>query len=179
MKRWSGGGAGWWLRRRGVAPDAHTPTPTNYHCVTGNKEEVKTEAAPAQMSRLVRFYSRECPNKKDDGTGDEQRPHPLPLPSQQTQPLAPQQAPFGARMGPIIQGKVIHGRTLRCSPSSGWISVPRPRVPFVSVEVHTFLLSGPAQATVGDRVDQWQRRTSAAARARPALCVQASELSGQ
>lgn len=28
----------------GVAPDAHTPTPTNYHWVPGNEEEVKAEA---------------------------------------------------------------------------------------------------------------------------------------
>lgn len=54
-RRRGSAGAGWWLRRRGVAPDAHTPTPTNYHCVTGNKEEVKTEAAPKQMSQFVRF----------------------------------------------------------------------------------------------------------------------------
>lgn len=175
------GGPGWWLRWRGVAPDAHTPTPTNYHCVTGNKEEVKTGTAPAQMSRFVRFTPESVQTKRTTvqvTSNAPPHPHPPTL-SQQTLSLAPQQAPFGARMGPIIQGKVIHGRTLRCSPSSGWISVPRPRVPFVSVEVHTSLLSDPAQATVGGRVDQSQHRTSAAARARSPLCVQASELSGQ
>lgn len=42
MKRRSG--VGWWRFGGGVvAPDAHTPTPTNYHCVIENKEEVKTE----------------------------------------------------------------------------------------------------------------------------------------
>lgn len=38
---WRGGGA---TAEGGVAPDAHTPTPTNYHWVPGNKEEVKAEA---------------------------------------------------------------------------------------------------------------------------------------
>lgn len=65
-RRRGSAGAGWWLRRRGVAPDAHTPTPTNYHCVTGNKEEVKTEADES----VCPFYSRECLNRKEDGTGD-------------------------------------------------------------------------------------------------------------
>lgn len=40
------GGGGGVLERGGggVAPDAHTPTPTNYHWVPGNEEEVKAEA---------------------------------------------------------------------------------------------------------------------------------------
>lgn len=110
MKRWSGGGYG----GGGVAPDAHTPTPTNYHCVTGNEEEVKTEAAPAQMSRFVRFTPESVQTKRTTGqVTSNVPPPPLPPPSQQTLPLAPQRAPFGARMGPIIQGKVIHGGTLR------------------------------------------------------------------
>lgn len=82
-------------------------------------------------------------------------------------PLAPQPAPFGARMGPIISGKVIHGGTLRPGPCSGWISVPRPTVPFVSVGVHTSLLSDPVQPgqrphpgrpiTAADVCGVWQR----------------------
>lgn len=75
--------------------------PTNYHCVTGNKEEAKTEAAPKQMSRFVRFTpERVCRERKTVQV----RRDVLPL-SQQTlpsPPLAPQPAPFGARMGPII-----------------------------------------------------------------------------
>ena len=43
-----------------IAPDAHTPTPTNYHCVIENKEEVKTEAPRTQMSQFVRF----CPQRQ-------------------------------------------------------------------------------------------------------------------
>lgn len=35
-----------------IAPDAHTPTTTNYHCVIENKEEVKTEALRTQISQL-------------------------------------------------------------------------------------------------------------------------------
>ena len=50
MKRRSGVGWGGGV----IAPDAHTPTPTNYHCVIENKEEVKTEAPQTQMSQFVR-----------------------------------------------------------------------------------------------------------------------------
>lgn len=51
MKRRSGDG--WWLRWWGVTPDAHTPTLTNYHCVIGNKEKLKTEAPWTQMRQFA------------------------------------------------------------------------------------------------------------------------------
>lgn len=35
-----------------IAPDVHTPTPTNYHCVIENKEEVKTEATQTRRVSL-------------------------------------------------------------------------------------------------------------------------------
>lgn len=73
---------------------------------------MKTEAAPAQMSRFVRFTPESVQTKRTTGQVTSNAPPPSP-PSQQTLPLAPQRAPFGARMGPIIQGKVIHGGTLR------------------------------------------------------------------
>lgn len=41
-----------------IAPDAHTPTTTNYHCVL-QKEEVKTEAPQTQMSQFCPFLSTE------------------------------------------------------------------------------------------------------------------------
>lgn len=50
---------GWWWR--GVAPDAHTPTLTNYHCVLENEEEVKTGAPRTQMRQFVRF----CPQRRN------------------------------------------------------------------------------------------------------------------
>lgn len=58
MKRRSGSGWRWWWR--GVAPDAHTPTPTNYHCVFENKEEVKIEAPWTEMSQFVRLSPQRC-----------------------------------------------------------------------------------------------------------------------
>lgn len=61
------GGVGWWWWR-GVAPDAHTPTPTNYHCVIENQEEVKTEAPWTQMSQFVRFSpQRQKKTNKEEG----------------------------------------------------------------------------------------------------------------
>ncbi len=54
-----------------IAPDAHTPTPTNYHCVIENKEEVKTEAPRIQMSQFVRFSpQRQKKTRREDSTGD-------------------------------------------------------------------------------------------------------------
>lgn len=57
-----GGGGG----KGVIAPDAHTPTPTNYHCVIENKVEVKTEAPQTQMSQFVRF-SPQRQKKKQGG----------------------------------------------------------------------------------------------------------------
>ncbi len=56
--------------RRFIAPDAHTPTSTNYHCVIENKEEVKTGAPRTQMSQFVRFppqrQKKKGPMKKNN-----------------------------------------------------------------------------------------------------------------
>lgn len=51
----------------GIAPDAHTPTPTNYHCVIENKEEVKTEAPRIQMSQFVGFSPQRQKKNKEGG----------------------------------------------------------------------------------------------------------------
>lgn len=40
--RWRRGEGGVGGGGRGVAPDAHTPTLTNYHCAAENEEEVQT-----------------------------------------------------------------------------------------------------------------------------------------
>lgn len=48
-----------------IAPDAHTPTPTNYHCVIENKEEVKTEATQTQRGRLS--FSLHRDREKNEG----------------------------------------------------------------------------------------------------------------
>lgn len=70
MKRRSGVG---WCRvcvyggGGGIAPDAHTPTPTNYHCVIENKEEVKTEAPRIQMSQFVGFSPQRQKKNKEGG----------------------------------------------------------------------------------------------------------------
>lgn len=48
-----------------IAPDAHTPTSTNYHCVIKNKEEVETESHRTQMSPFVRF----CPQRQRNKQG--------------------------------------------------------------------------------------------------------------
>lgn len=72
MKRRSGvgGGSGGGV----IAPDAHTPTPTNYHCVIENEKEVKTEASQTQMSQFVRFTPQRQKKKiqggREDSTGD-------------------------------------------------------------------------------------------------------------
>lgn len=53
---------GWMVAVRGggvIAPDAHTPTPTNYHCAIENKEEVKTEATQTQRYTGCPFLSTE------------------------------------------------------------------------------------------------------------------------
>lgn len=50
-----------------IAPDAHTPTPTNYHCVTENKEEVKKEAPRIQMSQFVSFSPQRRKENKEGG----------------------------------------------------------------------------------------------------------------
>lgn len=50
MKRRSG--VGRWQFGGVIAPDAHTPTPTNYHCIIENKEEVKIEVTQTQRDRL-------------------------------------------------------------------------------------------------------------------------------
>lgn len=63
MKRRSGSGWRWWWRS--VAPDAHTPTPTNYHCVLENKEEVKIEAPWTEMSQFVRLSPKRCKKEKE------------------------------------------------------------------------------------------------------------------
>lgn len=116
----AGGGHG-----RGVSHQMHTRPPRPITIVF--QEEVKAEAAPQQMSQFVRL-TPEAPHRRGDGTGDEPRPPPPPPHALPSLPLAP----FGARTGPITPGKVIQGRTPLLGPSSGWISVPRPRVPFVS-----------------------------------------------
>lgn len=65
---------GWMVDGEGgvIAPDAHTPTPTNYHCVIENKEEVKTEAHRTQISQFVCFspQRREKEGGREDSTGD-------------------------------------------------------------------------------------------------------------
>lgn len=55
-----------------IAPDAHTPTITNYHCVMVNKEEVKTEASLDPDESVCPFLSTETKGKnmKEDSTGD-------------------------------------------------------------------------------------------------------------
>lgn len=55
-----------------IAPDAHTPTITNYHCVMVNKEEVKTEASLDPDESVCPFLSTETKgeNMKEDSTGD-------------------------------------------------------------------------------------------------------------
>lgn len=58
-----GGGGG----KGVIAPDAHTPTPTNYHCVIENKVEVKTEAPQTQMSQFVRFSPQRQKKNKEGG----------------------------------------------------------------------------------------------------------------
>lgn len=160
VARGPGGGSG-----GGVSHQMHIrPPPPITIVLQAIRRRVRSGGAPEQMSQFVRFTPE---NRKEDGTGDRQRPPSLSL------PLAPQRAPFGARMGPIICGKVIRGGWLRLGPCSGWISVPHPRVPFVSVHVHT------SQATGGTRVHQSRlRRLPAGGRGR-ALCVQAGVLSAQ
>lgn len=57
---WGGLQRGW----GGVAPDAHTPTPTNYHWVPGNEEEVKAEAEADESV---------CPFESQRGSEQKQR----------------------------------------------------------------------------------------------------------
>lgn len=50
-----------------IAPDAPTPTPTNYHCAVENKEEVETEAPRTQMSQFVRFPPQRQTQRNEGG----------------------------------------------------------------------------------------------------------------
>lgn len=64
---------GWMVegRRAGgggvIAPDAHTPTPTNYYCVVENEDEEETEAPQTQMSRFVRFRPQRQIKNREGG----------------------------------------------------------------------------------------------------------------
>lgn len=49
-----------------IAPDAHTPTITNYHCVMVNKEEVKTEASLDPDESVCPFLSTETKGEKHE-----------------------------------------------------------------------------------------------------------------
>lgn len=54
-----------------IAPDAHTPTITNYHCVMVNKEEVRTEAPLDPDESVCPFLSAETRgNTIEDSAGD-------------------------------------------------------------------------------------------------------------
>ena len=74
-------GGGWVdeEEERSVAPDALTPTLTNYYCGVNNKEEVKTEAPWMQMSQFVVFSPQRQGEKKKkrrkDSIGDNNVPH--------------------------------------------------------------------------------------------------------
>lgn len=59
-----GGGVWGW---RVIAPDAHTPTITNYHCVMANKEEVKTEAPSDPDDSVCPFLSTETRENNKEG----------------------------------------------------------------------------------------------------------------
>lgn len=50
----------------GFAPDAHTPTITNYHCVMVKKEEVKTEASLDPDESVCPFLSTETRGEKHE-----------------------------------------------------------------------------------------------------------------
>lgn len=56
-----------------IAPDAHTPTPTNYNCMIEKKEEVRT-AAPRSVSVLRDGKTTRRRNDAED------KEHPLSLP---------------------------------------------------------------------------------------------------
>lgn len=90
-------------RRGGViAPDAHTPTPTNYYCVVENEDEEETEAPQTQMSRFVRFRPQRQIKNREGGQVTS-----YVSPSGKLRPRllvcwAPQPAPFGSHMDPIM-----------------------------------------------------------------------------
>lgn len=132
---WSDGGGG---RGGGVAPDAHTPTLTNYHCAAENVEEVQT--GRAQMRQFVSF----CPQRQKAQSPPTPPSTTTTTPTQgrgtvqvitwSSPPLnsaLPRQALFGAsgerhlalRAGPITRGKTI--RRAVALAATGY-SFPRP-----------------------------------------------------